>query len=76
MFSRLEKSKGQWRLLDAVQRLKKQDLDVQVYLFGHFMGGDGYEEFLKHQIQQLHSTSRCIGAGFTKLRVRSCLASI
>lgn len=50
MFSRIEKSKGQWRLLQALSSLKKQGLEFQIYFFGHFMGGDGYEEQIKTYI--------------------------
>lgn len=67
MFSRLEKSKGQWRLLEAVHLLKKQGLELQVYLFGHFMGGDGYEEYLKKQIQQFSLEEQVYWCGFHKV---------
>ena len=57
MFSRLEESKGQWRLLEALHLLKNQGLDFQIYFFGHFMGGDGYEEKLKALIEKHGVTS-------------------
>lgn len=52
MFSRIEKSKGQWRLLRALSELKKTGFVFQIYFFGHFMGGDGYEEEIKSYIQK------------------------
>lgn len=52
MFSRIEKSKGQMRLLQALSQLKNRGFEFQIYFFGHFMGGDGYEEQIKGYIQQ------------------------
>ena len=66
MFSRLEKSKGQYRLVQALHNLKQQGCDFQLYLFGHFMGGDGYEEFLKKQIAEYSLTESVYWCGFQK----------
>ena len=66
MFSRLEQSKGQWRLLEALQLLRSQGLDFQIYFFGHFMGGDGYEEKLKSLIEKHGLSSSVYWCGFQK----------
>jgi glycosyltransferase involved in cell wall biosynthesis len=66
MFSRLEDSKGQWRLLEALHLLKNQGLDFQIYFFGHFMGGDGYEEKLKALIAKYALTDSVYWCGFQK----------
>lgn len=66
MFSRLENSKGQWRLLEALHLLKTQGLDFQIYFFGHFMGDDGYEEKLKTIVGKYELTSSVYWCGFQK----------
>lgn len=66
MFSRLEKKKGQWRLLEVQSRLFKQGIKFQTYLFGHFMGGDGYEEELRSFIKKEGLESSVYFCGFQK----------
>ncbi len=66
MFSRLEECKGQWRLLEALRVLKNQGLDFQIYFFGHFMGGDGYEEKLKALIENYELAASVFWCGFQK----------
>lgn len=64
MFSRLEKSKGQWRLLKVLAKLHEQGLDFQIYFFGHFMGQDGYQEFLQKLIHENHLEGSVYWCGF------------
>jgi L-malate glycosyltransferase len=66
MFSRLEKSKGQWRLLKSLSQLKKEGCEFQVYFFGHFMGGDGYEEEIKSYIEREKLQEFVYFCGFQK----------
>lgn len=66
MFSRLEESKGQWRLIEALNILKQQGFDFQIYLFGHFMGGDGYEASLKALIHKYKLEDSVHWCGFQK----------
>ncbi|MBY0384241.1 glycosyltransferase family 4 protein, partial [bacterium] len=66
MFSRLEKNKGQWRLIKVQKELKKRGIDIQLYLFGHFMGGDGYEQELQELIQKEELSQKVYFCGFQK----------
>lgn len=66
MFSRLEKSKGQWRLLQCLNQLKKSGCEFQIYFFGHFMGGDGYEEEIKAYIEREKLKDYVYWCGFQK----------
>jgi L-malate glycosyltransferase len=66
MFSRLEESKGQRRLIEALALLKQQGLVFKLYLFGHFMGGDGYEGALKALIAEKDLTGDVYWCGFQK----------
>lgn len=64
MFSRLEKSKGQWKLLQVLAKLRKQGVDFQIYFFGHFMEQDGYQEFLQNIIRENHLEESVYWCGF------------
>ncbi len=66
MFSRLEKSKGQYRLIEALRHLKQQACDFQLYLFGHFMEADTYEADLRNQIAADNLTNSVYWCGFQK----------
>lgn len=66
MFSRIEKNKGQWRLLRALSLLKQQGFEFQIYFFGHFMGGDGYEEEIKSEIERENLQEFVYWCGFQK----------
>lgn len=65
MFSRIEKNKGQGRLLAALIELRKVGLDFQIYYFGHAMG-DGFDNELKKVIAEHQLTESVYWCGFQK----------
>ena len=60
---RIEKGKGQYKVLEAVSMLK--EMDVKVVVVGSFMS-EGYERELRKLTQDLGIASKVIFTGFTK----------
>lgn len=65
MFSRIEESKGQQRLLKAMSQLRNEGVEFQAYIFGHFMTKD-YEAQIQKMVNDLNLSPFVYWGGFQK----------